>query len=105
MLIKLTPNWKENKNIIIFWSTIVLSKFQSHWGDQSEYFWENKLFHVNQRKKAPESGSKREEIKKKLKVAHPKGLEAKEKSNCKFRVSEVWYMFVASFLPVMRKMV
>ena len=27
---------------------IVISKFQSHWGDQNEHFWENKLYHVHQ---------------------------------------------------------
>ena len=28
---------------------IAISKFQSHWGDENQHFWENKLYHVNQR--------------------------------------------------------
>ena len=39
------------RKIKLFLVPIVISKFQSHWGDQNEYFGENKLYHVNQREK------------------------------------------------------
>ena len=47
----LLPHIGKSLHILIFYSPIVISNFQSHFEVQTEHFWENKLYHVDQREK------------------------------------------------------
>ena len=66
-------NWLqiERKIQTLFFGPRRNFKISTTFGDQTGHFWENKLYHVNQREKSTRIGGRREEIKKKLKSEAP----------------------------------